>query len=173
MIKIKRKQLDMPVTVDMELSGVSFEIELLPLPQKEWIRILEPFRKRKTVLNPSTNRMEIASFTDEDSEKYMEVTDALLDRLVRNFRGIAGENDQELDGTLKENKLLLGSVKIEDMEEIQIQDEAGDKGVIRRPRTRMLRQLIFEKATELADTTVETERKNSGTPQDGSTANAG
>ena len=101
MIKIKRKQLDMPVTVDMELSGVSFEIELLPLPQKEWIRILDPFRKRKNVLNPSTNRMEIASFTDEDSEKYMEVTDALLDRLVRNFRGIAGENDQELDGTLK------------------------------------------------------------------------
>lgn len=172
MIKIKRKQLDVPVTVDMELSGVPFEIELLPLPQKEWIRILEPFRRRKSVLNPSTSKMEITNFTDEDSVKYMEVTDDLLDRLIRNFRGIAGENDKELDGTLKENKLLLGSIKIEDVEEIQIQDEAGDKGVIRRPRTRMFRQLIFEKATELADTTVEAERKNSETSPDGATTNA-
>ncbi len=70
------------------------------------------------------------------------------------------ENGNPLDGTVRENKLLLGSVKVEDVEDIEILDEAGGKSYIKQKRIRFFRSLIFDKAMELAAVTAESEIKN-------------
>ena len=62
----------------------------------------------------------------------------------------------------KTMRVLLGSVRVEDFEEIPIEDkETKEKAVLKQRRVRPFRALIFDKAVELAQTIAEAELKNS------------
>lgn len=163
MIKLKKRSAGVPVTVEMELAGEKFDMEIIPKPRSEQAEVLAEFKKTKTVPNPKTGRMEVVVYYDSDkatNDKYEKKANDLLDEIVSNFHGV-GNSEGELDGTKRDNKILLGSVLVEDVEEIQIEDESGEKAVIKQPRKRMFRQLIFDKSTELADVIAEAETKNS------------
>lgn len=163
-IKMGSRDLTVPVRTTMELGGIKFEIELLPFSEKEQFAIFREFRKMKKVLNPVSKTMELIpylDFEDGNDKKLDEKMEKELDRIVRNFWGIGDLEGNERDGTLKENKLLLGSIKVEDFEEIPIEDDTGGKAIIKQKRTRRFSALIFNEAARLAETIIETEIKNS------------
>jgi len=161
MINIKKHQPGTPIVTEMELAGTTFEIELVPQTDKENWEVFKPFRKRKNIYNPVTKNMETQTYLDDADPEFAKIADDRLDKVVRNFRGIAVD-DVELDGTRRENKLLLGSVQVEDTEDIEIEDAAtGERAVIKQKRVRSFRQLIFEKAAQLGKATAEAATKNS------------
>ncbi len=160
MIKLKKHQTNTPVVTEMELAGCKFEIELTPIEPSEVVKLFTKFRKWRNVYNPISKQMEIQHYIDDTDPEYLSFTDNLLDKIVKNFKGISDENGNPLDGTVRENKLLLGSVKVEDVEDIEILDEAGGKSYIKQKRIRFFRSLIFDKAMELAAVTAESEIKN-------------
>jgi hypothetical protein len=169
MIVLKKKDPGASVETTMTIAGTEFSITLLPLPLKDHMDAFAPFRKRKNVPNPISGRMEFMEYFDDKDDKYLKVAEDLLDKHVVNFKGVAipGADGQpvELDGTKRENKILLGSVKVEDFEEIRVIDpETKEEAVIPRPRMRYFRALIFDKCNELADTIAEAVEKNSETP---------
>ena len=162
MIKIGRHEIGKAVITEMELAGQKFEIELLPCEAQEFIDVIAPCRRQKSVLNPLLKKMEMISYLDDNDEKYRAITDDLLDKLVVNFHGIGDKDGIPLDGTARANKILLGSVKVEDFEEIPIEDkETKEKAVLKQRRVRLFRALIFDRAVELAQTIAEAESKNS------------
>jgi len=160
MIKIKKPKLNKVVTTEMTLEGEIFEIDLMPLPEEERLKMFRPFLKRKNVQNPFSKQMEITTYMDYNDEAFANVADNLLDHVVINFRGIADEKGSPLDGSLRENKILLGSIKVNDIEEITLVDENGQSATMHQPRERFFRTLIIDKAVELAQAIAEVERKN-------------
>lgn len=167
MIKISKRKIGVPVVTEMELAGQRFEIELLPTDDMQLFEDFKPFRKTKPVLNSYTKKMEQFTYLNEDDPAFLKVAEKRLLKIVNNFWGIAGNDGVELDGTKDENKLLLGSVQIEDTEDINVEDGAGGTAVIKQPRVRPFRTLIFEKAAELGKAVAEAEIKNSVTSQPG------
>jgi len=161
MIKIKKPAIGKAITTEMTLAGETFEIDLMPLTEEERLNVFKIFRKRKNVVNPITKQMELVSYFDDNDLEFQKLADDLLCQVIVDFRGIGNGNGEPLDGTLRENKLLLGSLKVQDIEEISIVDESNQTAVIRQPRERYFRTLIFDKAVELSQAIVEAETKNS------------
>jgi hypothetical protein len=161
MIKIKRPVVNKTITTEMTLAGETFEIDLLPITEDERLDVFKPFRKRRNVNNPITKQMEIVTYFDDNDPGFRKAADDLLCKVIANFRGIGDEKGLAIDGSLKENKLLLGSVKVQDIEEITVMDENNQTAVIKQPRQRYFRALILDKAVELSEAAVETEIKNS------------
>lgn len=160
MIRLKQNDPDVPVDTTMTLAGEEFPITLLPLPLKDQAAPFNRFRKRKNVPNPISGKMELVEYFDDKDPDFQKAAEDLLDRHVKTFSGIAGP-DGELDGSQRANKVLLGSVKVDDFEEIRVIDpETKEEAVIPRPRTRYFRALIFDKCNELAETIAEAETKN-------------
>ena len=161
MLILRSNDPEKPVETTMELLGERFDITLLPLPLKDQIAILAPFRKRRNVPNPVTGKMEMIEYFDDKDDKAEESMNELLCKHVITFSGIAGADGRELDGTKRENKILLGNVKVKDQEEIQVIDpETKERAIVLRPRVRNFRLLIFDKCNELADTIAEVSEKN-------------
>ena len=168
MIKIKKPKTDKAITTDMTLAGETFEIDLMPLTEEERLNIFKTFRKRRNILNPISKQMEVISYFDDDDPKFQKAADDLLDKVIVDFRGLGEEENPDnptgklipLDGTLRENKLLIGSVKVKEIEEIPIVDENGQTANIKQPRERYFRTLILDKAVELSQATAEAETKN-------------
>jgi hypothetical protein len=160
MIKLRRNEPNKSIIAEMTLAGETFKIELIPFSEQEQIKLFKPFRKTKNVVNPLTKRMEIIPYLDNSNVDYMKMSEDLLDKIVVNFWGIGGA-DGELDGSVRENKILLGSVQVDDVEDITVVDQdTGEKAIIKQPRTRKFSALIFDKASKLAGTIVEVETGN-------------
>lgn len=160
MITIKRRDLALAVKTTMELAGETFEIELLPLEEQERLKIFEPFMKRKYVNNPITKKMDEVSFFQDDNEELKKKADDLLDKHVINFYGI-GDKDGPLDGSIRENKLLLASLEVDDIEEIPFEDpQSKEIVVIKKPIKTLFRAKILDKCVELSKTIAEAEGKN-------------
>jgi hypothetical protein len=161
MITLKKNDPDKPIWTTMNLAGQDFEIELLPLLERDRVSAFSEFMKRKGLVNPISNKMDFVEYMDYKDPRWAKISDDLLDKHVRNFKGIGGNNREELDGTIRENKILLGSVKVEDIEEIEIIDpESKEKAIVPKKRERYFYQLIFDKCTDLANTIAEAETKN-------------
>jgi hypothetical protein len=161
MIKITQPNALKPIETTMKIGETEFQIELLPLPRKNFWKAMSEFRKRKNAFNPVTKIMDLQTYFDEDNPKYQDAIDNMIDKHVINFKGISVDGETEIDGTLKENKLLLASLTIEDIEEIPVEDpETHEKAVITQKRERLFRTLIIDKLLDLAKTKVETEVKN-------------
>jgi len=161
MIRIGRREAGKVVSTAMELAGQEFEIDLIPYEEKKQSEVLAKFRKTKNLVNPVSKRLEVITYFDDKDNSYQDVANELLDQLVRDFRGIGGLDGKALDGTKKENKVLLGSVQVKDVELIEIEDpDTKEKAIVKKPRTRIFRDMIFEKASELASTIAEAEEKN-------------
>lgn len=161
MIKLKRRETGKPVITTMKLAGQPFEIEMLPLEEKERLKLLKPFLKSKYVHNPVSGKMDAVSYFDDADDKGEKVINDLLDSIVVNFSGVGDTDGKELDGSMRDNKILLGSVEVESIEEIVMEDpETKEKITINRPRKTLFRNLILDKAVELSKTMVEAEVKN-------------
>jgi hypothetical protein len=161
MITLKKNDPGKPIETTMTLAGEGFPITLLPMLLRDQVVAFAQFRKRKNVPNPVSGKMEMMDYFDDKDEGYLKVADDLLEKHVIDFHGIGLNPGEELDGTLRENKLLLGSVKVEDVEEVKILDpDTKEVAIILRPRMRYFRNLIFDKCSELAETIAETETKN-------------
>jgi hypothetical protein len=159
MIRLIRPSSGSSVTT-MSLAGQEFDIELLHITEEDRVKVFRKFRKNRQVVNPVSKQVEILPFFDDNDPAFKSSADDLLDQVVLNFHGIGDETGKEYDGTLRENKLLLGSIEVEDVEDIPITDEAGDKAVIHRPRIRPFRALIFDKAVALSKAVAEADKKN-------------
>jgi hypothetical protein len=150
------------VETTMELAGETFDITLLPLAIQDYAAAFAPFRRRRNVPNPVSGKMELVEYFDDTDQKAEKVAHELLDKVVIDFKGIAGPDGKELDGKVRENKILLGNVKVKDQEEVKVfEPETKEEAVILRPRTRYFRNLIFDKCQELAETIAEVAEKNS------------
>jgi hypothetical protein len=161
MIKLSKRQTEIPIEDTMRLADTEFPIELLPLDQKEFLKMMSPFRRRKNAFNPVTKQMDLQTYFDDDNPKYQQAIDDLMDKHIRNFKGISLDGETELDGTNRENKLLLCSVKVEDIEEIPMEDpETKEKAVIHQKRERFFSALILDKLFELAKVRAEVATKN-------------
>jgi hypothetical protein len=168
MLILRSNDPEKPVETTMDLAGETFDITLLPLPLKDQIAVFAPFRKRRNVPNPVTGKMELVEYFDDKDDKADEIMNELLCKHLITFSGIAGADGRELDGSKKENKVLLGNVKVKDQEEIEVfEPETKERAVVLRPRIRHFRMLIFDKCNELADTIAEVSEKNLGRPHGG------
>lgn len=170
-IKLTRNESGKSIRTEMELAGGKFEIELLPCPEKEWWKQFLPFSKTKNIPNVLTKAMNMLEYFDTKDPGYEKLVEDLLDKHVINFWGIE-VNGKLLDGSLRENKLLLGDFKIEDDEIIEYTDGEGKKGRFVQKRERYFRILIIEKIHDLARLKSEAETKNS-VPSPGGMPEAG
>lgn len=161
MIKIKKPKPDKVITTEMTLAEETFEIDLMPITEEERIEAFKPFRRRRSVENPRSKQMELVTFFDDDNPGFKRTAEDLLCKVVVNFRGIGDADGNSIDGTVRENKILLGSLKIKDIEDISVVDENGQAAFIKQPRERYFRALILDKAVELSQATAEAETKNS------------
>jgi hypothetical protein len=160
MITLKQNDPGVPIETTMTLAGEEFPITLLPLPLKDQAAAFNKFRKRKNVPNPMSGKMELVDYFDDKDPDFQKAAEDLLDKHVVTFSKIAGP-DGELDGSQRASKILLGSVRVDDFENIRVIDpETKEEAVIPRPRTRYFRSMIFDKCNELAETIAEAERKN-------------
>jgi hypothetical protein len=145
----------------MTLAGQEFEIELLPLDQRDFRKAMSPFSKRKNAYNPVTKTMDLQSYFDDDDPEYQKAIDDLMDKHIKNFWGISVDGETQLDGTVRENKLLLGSIRVEDKEVIEFEDQATkEKGVFKQKRERFFSALILDKLFDLAKVRAESASKN-------------
>jgi hypothetical protein len=161
MIQLKQRDPDIPVETTMTLIGQEFGITLRPLPRKERVTAFAEVSKRKGLMNPVTNKMDFVDYFDYKDPKVREILDNLLDKCVIDFEDII-LNGATLDGKLRSSKIAVGSIKIEDVEEIKILDpDTGlTASIIPRPRTRYFSELILDKCEELAEISIEAETKN-------------
>ena len=160
MIKIQKAKPDEAVTVEMTLAGETFEIDLMPITDEERINAFKAFRKRKQLYNPLSKGMELVSYFDDEDPAFRKAADDLLDKIIVDFRGVGDAEGNPIDGKLLENKLLLGSISVEDVEEIPVVDESGATSIIRQARKRLLRALIVDRAVALSQATAEVDEKN-------------
>lgn len=161
MLKIKKAVMNQPVTTTISLLGQDLDVELLPLSEESYSNTFRPFRKRTSKYNPMTKQMDLQTyFDDENAEGLRKALDDTLVRVLVNFHGTIGEDGLPLDGTLNENKLLLGNILVDDIETIDIIDESGQKAVLKVPKKRRFEWLIIEKAKELSNSAASVEIKN-------------
>lgn len=146
-----------PVITSMTLLGEDFTVTLLPLSDEEYAEVFRAFRKVSQVVNKITRQMDRQTFFEDDKNKELDqALDVLLCKHLLDFEGIADEQGQPLDGKLSENKIALGNVIVDDMENIDLVDEnTGDKGVMKLPRKKKFKFLILDRAKELANSTIE------------------
>jgi hypothetical protein len=161
MIKINKPDTSKAVDDVMTLNGTEFPITLLPLEQKDFFKKFNAFRRRKNAYNPVTKLMDLQTYFDDEDPKYISTVEDLLDAHVLNFHGISIDGETELDGTKRENKILLGSIRVEDNEDIPLEDpQTKEKVIITQKRERPFSALIFDKCMELAKVTAKAEIKN-------------
>lgn len=160
MIKLRKPSAEKVVTTTMKLAGEEFEIDLVPLTEEDRLNIFRKFRKKKSIHNPVTRAMEMLTYFDDDDAGFQKAADELLCKIIVDFRNIADVNGVPFDGKLEENKMLLGSVKVDYIEDITVVDESGQTAIIKQPRERYLRASIIDKAVELSSTVAEAEAKN-------------
>lgn len=160
MIKIGKRDPKVAVRTTMALEGQEFDIELIPLPEEERLQIFSPYVKRKYIHNPVTKKMDEVSYFQDEEGEMKKKSDDLLDKHIVNFWGV-GTKDGPLDGSLRENKLLLASIEVDDIEEIPVEDpQTKEVVVIRKPIKTIFRAKILDKCVELSKTIVEAETKN-------------
>lgn len=146
-----------PVTTTMTLLGEEFMLTLLPLSEEEYAEVFRPFRKVSQVVNKITRQMDRQSYFEDDKNKELDqAIDALLCRKLLDFDGIADEQGKMLDGKADENKIALGNVIVDDVENIDLIDEStGEKGVMKLPRKKRFKFLILDRAKELSSASIE------------------
>lgn len=146
-----------PAITTMTLLGEDFTLTLLPLSDEEYSEVFRPFRKVSQVVNKITRQMDRQAYFEDDKNKELDqALDALLCQKLLDFDGIADEQGQPLDGKLNENKIALGNVVVDDVESIDLVDEAtGDKGVMKLPRKKKFKFLILDRAKELSSSQIE------------------
>lgn len=150
-----------PITITLSIGGQEFEADVRPLATAEFARAFKPFRKQKQVVNPATKGVEMISYFDDSSEEFGKIMDDLLCSVLVDFRGIGTDPDTPLDGKLAENKLLLGGVPVEEEDRQTIIDPTtGERVEFSSTRKRTMRDVIIERAQQLAMTQVETGIKN-------------
>ena len=161
MIKLNRPQTDVAIETMMTLAETEFPIELVPIDQKEYVRKMGQFRRRKNAYNPVTKTMDLQTYFDDDNPEYQKSVEDLLVDHIKNFKGVSLDGITELDGTLRENKLLLMNVRVEDYEVIEFEDKATkDKAEFKQKRDRYFSGLILDKLFELSKIRAETSTKN-------------
>jgi hypothetical protein len=145
----------------MTLAGATFEIDLMPISERERSDAFKQFHKNKQLVNPLTKNMELVPFFDINDPEFRQVAEDLLDKVIVDFRGIGDNDFVPLDGKLRENKLLLGSIEVEEEEVVDLLDANGEKAAMKVPRTRFFRTLILDKAVSLSKAIAEADEKNS------------
>lgn len=168
MIVIKKRDPNVPVRTTMELAGQSFDIELLPLTAKDRLEIFKPFEKRKYIPNPVTQLMNEVSYFQDDKGEFKTKREDLIDKHVINFWGIGENENTPLDGSKRENKLLIASIVVDDVEDIRVEDpQTKEIVVIKNHTKRNFGEKILDKCVELSKAIVEAETKNfESSPQD-------
>jgi|WetSurMetagenome_2_1015567.scaffolds.fasta_scaffold00088_42 hypothetical protein len=160
MIRIKETVEGRAVTCEMELAGDTFEIDLMPISQEDRASVFKLLRKHKQLVNPVTKAMELVPYFDDQDPAIQKAFDDLLDRVIVNFRGIGDSDGNPLDGTIRANKILLGSIKVKDVEDIAVTDESGAVTTFKQPRERYFKSLIIDKAIEVGSAFAESDSKN-------------
>lgn len=161
MIKLNRPNVDAPIETTMTLAGVEFPITLIPLDQKYYLKRMSGFRKRKNAYNPVSKTMDLQTYFDDDDPEYQRVVEDILTEHIVNFKGISLDGTTELDGTIKENKVILINVRVQDFEVLEWEDDATkEKGKFKQPRDRYFSGLILDKLFELAKIRAEVSGKN-------------
>lgn len=165
MFKIKRpREAGKTVSTTIEVGNKQLQVELIPLPEREYSTAFQPFRKSKQITDPVSKRPVLVPYFDETNLKFLEVADDLLDKHWVGFADVEDENGRPVEVT-KANKLMLGSIKISATEQIKLTDANGEIMLMDNPVEKTLRMIIIDKCSELSRATVEEEIKNSGTSQ--------